>query len=435
MGHHHVDISSFEEQFEFTAAAKRPFLIALGIGIVFTILGIVLAMNGGSEHVAEGGEHALNLLNSGGGEHGGATWLTRLKANVWTSTVYIMGFSIIGLFFMTLQYVTMSGWSAGLRRIPEAFSTFIPVAGVLLIATYFWVQGDVFHWTHHGLYEVGGAEYDSIIDGKKGYLNLAFYIARMVIIIGGWSLFMYFMRKQSGLEDINGGKKHYYNMVKLSAAFIVFFGISNSISSWDWILSIDTHWFSTMFGWYHFASSWVMGLAALTLTVIYLKNAGYLKIVNENHIHDYGKFIFAFSIFWAYIFISQFLLIYYANIPEETIYFLERINNPLYFSILIGTLLLNFALPLLWLMTRNAKRKMQTIQIACYMILIGHFLDYYLMVTPGVMKDAGAFGFMEIGLPLIYLSVFALWVGNMLTKRPLVTTKHPMIEECIHHDI
>jgi hypothetical protein len=435
MGHHHVDISSFEEQFTFTAAAKRPFLIALVVGIVLTIIGIFVAMNGGEHHAAEAGEHALNLANSGGEHGGGATWVKRLKTNLWVNAVYVLGFSIIGLFFMALQYVSMSGWSAGLRRIPEAFATFIPVASLILFVTYLFVGHDVFHWHHAGLYEVGGAEYDSIIDGKKGYLDSILYFVRMGVMLGGWILFMFFMYKQSGLEDKNGGKKHYYNMVKLSAAFIVFFGVSNSISSWDWILSIDTHWFSTMFGWYHFASYWVMGLAGITLTVIYLKKIGYLKIVNENHIHDYGKYVFAFSIFWTYIWFSQFLLIYYANIPEETIYFLERVNNPLYFKILVTTLLLNFPIPMIWLMTRNSKRKMATLQIACYIILVGHFLDYYLMITPGVMKADGAFGLMEIGLPIVYMSVFALWVGTWLAKRPLVTTKHPMIEECVHHDI
>jgi hypothetical protein len=215
----------------------------------------------------------------------------------------------------------------------------------------------------------------------------------------------------------------------------VFFAVSSSVAAWDWVMSIDTHWFSTMFGWYTFASWWVAALALITLIVVYLKEAGYLKVVNANHLHDLGKFIFAFSIFWTYIWFSQFLLIYYANIPEETVYFIERMSTSPYSWIFYTNLILNFALPFLLLMTRDAKRHMSMLKVVCPIVIVGHWFDFYNMVTPGVMKHEGGLGLLEIGTALIFLAAF-LWITlNSLSKMPLVGKNHPLLEESLHHHI
>jgi magnesium-transporting ATPase (P-type) len=200
-------------------------------------------------------------------------------------------------------------------------------------------------------------------------------------------------------------------------------------------MSIDTHWFSTMFGWYNFASWWVTGLATITVTVIFLKEGGYLGFVNENHLHDLGKLVFAFSIFWTYIWFSQFVLIYYANIPEETVYFVERLENPLYKKSLWAALFINFIFPFMVLMTRDAKRKVQILKIACLAVILGHWLDFYNMITPGTLKDGGSLGLLEIGLALLYFGVFIFWIGTALSKNPLVQKNHPMMEECLNHNI
>jgi hypothetical protein len=188
-----------------------------------------------------------------------------------------------------------------------------------------------------------------------------------------------------------------------------------------------------MFGWYVFASWFVAGLAGMTFLISVLKDAGYLKIVNENHLHDMAKFVFAFSIFWTYIWLSQFLLIYYANIPEEGIYFLERLTSDYYGKIIFINLFLNFAFPFLALMTRNAKRKTIILKIVCIVVLIGHWSDFYLMITPGTLKEHGTFGFLEIGTALMYAALFGFVVLSTLAKKPLIAKNHPMIEECVHH--
>ena len=236
-------------------------------------------------------------------------------------------------------------------------------------------------------------------------------------------------------EDLDGSTEHWYSARKLSAIFLVIFAVSSSVSAWDWVMSIDTHWFSTMFGWYIFASWWVTGLAVITLIVAYLKDAGYLKMVTANHLHDLGKFIFAFSIFWTYIWFSQFLLIYYANIPEETVYFIARLKNPPYSWIFYANLFLNFVFPFLLLMTRDAKRHLSMLKVVCPIVIVGHWFDFYNMVTPGVMKHEGGLGFLEIGLALVFTAAFLYVVLNALSKLQLVAKHHPFMEESLNHHI
>jgi hypothetical protein len=192
-----------------------------------------------------------------------------------------------------------------------------------------------------------------------------------------------------------------------------------------------------MFGWYMFASWFVAGLSTITLVIVFLKDAGYLPMVNENHLHDMGKFMFAFSIFWTYVWFSQFLLIYYANIPEETIYFLERLHgyDNKYTGVFFLNIFINFLFPFLVLMTRDAKRQRTFLKVVSCGLLMGHWLDFYNMIMPGTVGENGGFGLIEFGTLLIYISVFILVVTTALAKAPLVARNHPMLEESIHHDI
>jgi hypothetical protein len=314
-----------------------------------------------------------------------------------------------------------------------SLSRFIPIGGVLMLIVFVLGNHDLFHWTHDYLYDPDSPEFDAIIAGKESYLNMPFYYARLIIFFAAWTFFAHILRKTSYQEDLHGGTGYFRKLVKLSAGFLIFYGVSNSIASWDWVMSIDPHWFSTMFGWYVFASWFVAGLSAITFLAIILKENGYLSIINENHLHDMGKFIFGFSIFWTYIWFSQFLLIYYANIPEEIVYFIERLESDYYSKFIFINLFLNFFFPFLALMTRDAKRKMIMLKIVCLAVLVGHWLDFYLMVTPGVMKDFGTFGFLEIGLPLVYLSLFGFVVFKGLSGKALIPKNHPMIQESIYH--
>src|SRR5690606_28263697 len=214
-----------------------------------------------------------------------------------------------------------------------------------------------------------GPHFDKLINKKapfffwplEGGTFPLFYVARMIIFFGLWYWFFMQIRKNMLAEDIDPTSSYWFKNKSLSAWFLVFFAVSSSIAAWVWVMSIDTHWFSTMFGWYVFASWWVTGLAVITLIVAYLKSAGYLKVVNANHLHDLGKFIFAVFIFWACIWFGQFLLIYYANIPEETVYFIERMTTSPYAWIFYTNIIMNFVLPFMLFMTRDAKRQISTL--------------------------------------------------------------------------
>ncbi len=456
-----------EERFTFTAGAKRQLSIVAIIGVVLLIIGVVFTMNNAGHHEEEGGHGAVKVeqgkLNAvvapqqheddeaavehaeeeagEAGHHETATWLKRIHANLWLNNVYFTGLAIIGLFFIAIQYAAQAGWSAGMKRIPLAMAHWLPIAGLLMLVSWFFVKSDVFHWTHHDLYV--GDHADEILIGKSAlwFWPLeagsfpVFYILRMVVFFGLWYMFFIWIKREMLAEDIDGGVSHWKKARKYSAIFLVVFAVSSSVAAWDWIMSIDPHWFSTMFGWYVFASWWVNGLAAITLIIVILKQNGYLKVVNANHLHDIGKFIFGFSIFWTYIWFSQFLLIYYANIPEETVYFIERLETSPYATVFYVNLIMNFFLPFLLLMTRDAKRHMSFLKLVCPIILAGHWFDFYLMVTPGVMQENGGFGFIEIGMLMIFGAAFLFVTLSNLAKAPLYAKNHPMLQESLHHHI
>jgi hypothetical protein len=417
-----------DEKFIFTTGAKKTLGFVAVAGIIALVLGIITVSTGDHHPAAHGPAMAE-------APHEAFHWTKRLFANLWINNVYFTGIAVIGLFFVALQYVSQAGWSASIKRIPLAYASWLPFAGVLMIGVFLIGNHDIFHWTHEYLYDKNDPRFDRIINGKKAYLNFGFFLGRMVLYFVLWYMMYRLIKRESLKEDVNGGTEYWHRLVKFSTFFILIFAVTSSTSAWDWVLSIDTHWFSTMFGWYVFASWFVSGLAAITLGVVLLKENGYLKIVNSNHLHDLGKFVFAFSIFWTYIWFSQFLLIYYANIPEESIYYVERLSSHHYSPIFFINLIMNFAFPFLMLMTRDAKRYTIFLKIVCCIVLAGHWLDFYLMVTPGTLSEHGGFGFMEIGSAMIYAAAFGFVVLTSLAKAPLIAKNHPMLQESIHHHI
>jgi hypothetical protein len=422
---------NLDQKFDFTAGIKKAVITVGVVGAVLLLIGILAGMFGGHGHEGEAaGHHSFH-------------WSQRFFANLWINNVYFTGISIIGVFFFAIQYAAQAGWSAPLVRLMISFGHWLPIAAILMLGTFFIASHDLFHWTHSYIYEKGTDTYDKLIDGKGAffYWPLAkgtfpiFFIVRMVLFFGFWIFFFNKLKNLSFAEDLNGGTSYWYTMRKWSAIFLVFFAVSSSISGWDWVMSIDTHWFSTLFGWYVFASWFVAGLSALTLFTLFLKDRGYLEMVNQNHIHDLGKYVFAFSIFWTYIWFSQFLLIYYANIPEESVYFIERLTSDVYGPFIFVNIGLNFVLPFFVLMTRDSKRHGVFLKLVCALILFGHWVDFFLMIQPGPLGHNGGVGLMEIGTLLVYASSFVLVVLTSLSKGNLIAKNHPMLEESLHHHI
>ncbi len=439
-----------DEQYIFRRETRTKLFILLGIGLGLFILGLIFAMSGGQEEAGDGHalinsqeQHATAQEDHSAVGHGEpATWLKRLYTTLWMNNVFFTGLGIIGLFFVAIHYASQAGWSAGLIRVPLSMGNWIPIAGILMIVIYFITNHTIFHWTHDYLYKEG-PQFDEIISEKGSYFFWPgepggfpiFFIFRMVFFFGMWYWFFVIIRKNLLAEDLENTAVYWYKNRTISAWFLIFFALSSSIAAWDWVMSIDTHWFSTMFGWYVFASWWVTGLAMIALICVYLKDAGYLKVVNANHLHDLGKYIFAFTIFWTYIWFSQFLLIWFANIPEESVYFVERLTTSPYSWIFYTNLILNFVLPFLLLMTRDAKRQMSMLKVVCPIVIVGHWFDFYNMVTPGIMKEHGVIGFLEIGVSIIFLAAYLLVVLSSMAKIPLVGKNHPTLAESLNHHI
>jgi hypothetical protein len=386
--------------------------------------------------------------------YGFATDPHRVWPNILAGNFFFLAIALASLFFMALQYVTEAGWSAAIKRVPEAISQYLPIAGgimlVIFIAAgmhwnhiYHWLDGNLYYeWLlpdgnlSHEMAEgaVANPEYDSIIAGKKAYLNFPFFIIRALVYLGVWTWAAKKLRQLSLAEDLVGGTENHYKSIKVSAFFIVFFAITSSMAAWDWIMSIDTHWFSTLFGWYVFSGMFVSAITAITLVVLHLKSKGHLELVNESHLHDLGKFMFAFSIFWTYLWFCQFMLIWYANIPEEVTYYMARWDN---YKVPFWTMVfINFAFPVLALMSREAKRIKNYLVVTGFMVILGHYMDVFVMIMPGTTGDnAPHFGFIEIGTFLGFAGLFTNFVLRQLAKSPLVAKNHPFIEESKHHHI
>ncbi len=440
MAHKH-ETPSLDESFDFSPELRKKLIISAIIGIAMVALGAFLIKNHWSIGVwdaGHGAEHAGGAEH-GGGDHHGATLFSRIVANIWMNSVYFLGISVVGVFFLSYNYVAKAGWYTSFKRVPEAFPSFIIVPAVIMLALFLYpdTRHIIFHWTHHGIMEVGSDNYDKIIAGKSWYLNFPFFLVRMIAYFAIWYYLWTQIRKYSLLEDETNDLAYYYKSRNFAKMFLIFFAVTSSTAAWDFSMSIDTHWFSTMFGWYHLASWHVAGLAAMMLAILLLKDKGYLKAVTFSSIHDLGKLMFGFSVFWAYVWFSQFLLIFYANLPEETIYFRERFSGHggRYFAPFIINLLLNFVFPFLILMARDSKRNRMFLKLACGSILIGHWFDFYQIQMPGIAKDQGGIGIIEWGTTLTFASLFIYFVANQLSKANLIAKNHPFIEESLHHDI
>lgn len=361
----------------------------------------------------------------------------RMWSSLLHNAFYFNAIALCGLFFVSVQYVAQAGWAIGFIRVPQAMAGFLKYgcAALLLIFLLNTYLGhhSLYHWTDAELYNQGSPEYDPIMAGKAGFLNIPFFVIRLVLYGLIWAGFAHMLRKNSIMEDMDGGLEHYRKNFKLAAIFVVLFGITSSTSAWDILMSIDAHWFSTLFGWYTFAGLFVSGLAMMCLLVLWLQSKGYYDNVNNNHLHDVGKFMFAFSIFWTYLWFSQFMLIWYANLPEEVVYYQVRWEN--YKLLWIMNLFINFLAPFLVLMSRDAKRQRQILVVAGIIIIGGHWLDVFLMVMPGTLGSHASIGWFEIGTMLGFLGAFLYVTLNELTKAAMVPKNDPMLPESLHHHI
>lgn len=366
-------------------------------------------------------------------EHERAEFLGTLMYN----SIFWMLICNASMFFICATTLAMGGWNTVIRRVPEAISTLVPVFGIIAFVVLVYVVATGNHEVYHWL-DKEAVEHDEILKGKSGFLNPAFFIVWTVLAIGLWSLLGYRMRKLSseadnGQMDFETGKSYIWRNTVSASLFIVWFALTvASTVPWFWMMSLDPHWYSTMYSWYTFASSFVSGMSLIALWVIYLKNKGYLEYANQEHLHDLGKFMFAFSVFWTYLWFSQYMLIWYGNIPEETVYFKHRVQGA-YKGIFFMNLIINFVCPILILMKRAVKRNYTLMTFMAVLIIFGHWIDFYQMVMGSIRKDDAALSWFDFGIASLFIGLMIHFTGRALAKKPLLPKYHPFLKESIIH--
>ncbi len=389
-----------KEQFKISTTFRIITIILICIGAVTFLLGII------SDSVR--------------------TWANYLIVNY-----YFLSLSLGAAFFLALQSISQSGWSVGFKRIPEAMMAYIPFAAVFFLLLFFGVH-DLYSWSDGGTVTM-----DPVLKHKSEYMNVPFFFTRMIIFFILWIIFTRMIRKISIKEDMLNPADQtaalaLFNKSELfSKIFIFIFALTFSFSAFDWIMSLEPHWYSTIFALKNLVAAFLHGTSILALIVFILYRRGYFPFLNKYHLHDFARYIFMISIVWGYFWFAQFMIIWYGNIPEETAYYYIRWeeNWKIIFFLEIG---LNWGIPFLVLLPVKSSRNLTVISIVIFFLIIGQYIDLFMQIIPGTSKML-KFGWIEAGLFIGYAGLFALVVAAALSKNKLIPSNHPYLEESLNH--
>jgi hypothetical protein len=402
-----MDTSGMNLNYTLSKKTKNICLALIAVGLVLAIFGIV--------------KHDQSPVQ-----------IQRIWSNIWVNIFFFFSISLGATFFYAVQYAAEAAWAVAFKRIMEAVMKFLPVGAALIFV--YCVLG-VLHVHHTWKWlDVNASANDLALRNKSAFLNPAMFLGMTFVFLSVYVIYQRWTCKSS-LDADQGGdgvaiwKKNQRN----AAIFLVIFGFTSVVAFWFWLMSIDAHWFSTLFGWYVFAGLWVGAIIIFNLLALHLKSKGQGEFLNDSHQHDMGKWMFAISFLWTYLWFSQFMLIWYANIPEEVTYYQSRWDD--YRGLLWTMFFVNFALPMIMLMSRDAKRNRTFIFIVGMIILCFHWVDVFIMIMPGTIGAEGHIGFMEVGMFLASVGSFAWYVLNQLSKAPLLVKNHPYLGETLHFHI
>jgi len=378
---------------------------------------------------------------------------TRFWSNMLHNSVFFTGVALMALFLIAAKITAWSGWHTLFKRVWEAYSLFLVVGLVLMLVIAAGLWGGWHHLYHWA--DEAAVSADAILQGKSSFLNKGWYTFGTLIFMGVWIFLALRIRAISVDEDTNGNADftHAKKLRVYGAAALPIIGFTSAAMIWQWVMSVDAHWYSTLFAWYSSASLMVTMVALTIITIIALKIRGYFPAVSIEHLHDLGKYLFAFSVFWTYLWFSQYMLIWYGNVPEETIYFHTRLHE--YPVLFYANILMNFALPFLVLLRNDTKRKYGTLLFVSGVLVFSHWLDFFLMLKPGIIHTAGELaaqgtghegghhggfmpgfslpGFLELGTFIGFLGLFFFVVFNRLEKASLVPVRDPYLMESVSH--
>jgi RsiW-degrading membrane proteinase PrsW (M82 family) len=370
-------------------------------------------------------EHAMHVLHQ---------MQNRPWSAFYVALFFSLGITLLVLAFYAIQRVAQVGWSVVILRVMEAITAnLLPVSILMIIVLVASVMhlNHLFPWMVEGTFDPKSANYDPIIDGKSWWINATGFVLRSIGYLLVWNAYRFFIRKNSIKEDTaNDGNKTYKKNYNASVIFLFLFMVTESMMSWDWIMGLDPHWFSTLFGWYVLATLLVSALTVIAFFTIYLRSKGALPLVNDSHIHDLAKLMFGFSVFWTYLWFSQFMLIWYADIPEETTYFVARFTE--YKLPFLGMVVMNFVFPILLLLNSDFKSKPWFVLIGGSVILIGHYIDVFIMIMPSTVGGQWYFGIPEISSLFFFIGLLIYTTLNSFSKVNPVPEGNPFLEESKH---
>ncbi len=387
-----------EKQFKFVPKLRYATYALMGIGIIAIAIGFALDPQRG--------------------------WVNMLVNNF-----YFLSLAIGASFFLALQYITQAGWSSAFKRIPESMSAYIPFAAIIMIlllfgmnSIYVWINPEAHGFDEHSLH---------LIHHKSPYLNVPFFIVRLVIYFAVWILMTRLLRRLSLKEDAVGGLENFRKSEFYSKVYIFTLALTFSLASFDWLMSIQPTWFSTIYSLKNFVSAFFHGSSIIVLIVLIMHHYGYFSFIGNAHWADFSKYVFILAIMWAYFWFAQYLLIWYANIPEETSYYVQRLTGK-WKIIFYLNFILNWAVPFIILLPNYFARKKFILGGVICCLIIGQYIDIYEQIVPGTLGEV-KIGFTEIGTFIGFAGLFIYVVLRTLSSASLIPEKHPLLQESLHH--
>jgi hypothetical protein len=352
----------------------------------------------------------------------------RMWAGWLLASYFVTGLALAGLLFVAIHYASGATWGVAIRRVPEALASTLPFC-LALLAILFLAHPQLYPWAAGGIPDT-----EPLLAFKRWWLQRPTFLVRFVLFAALWLGFARSILTRSRRQDHDGNPRWTLENRHLSAAFLVVFGITFSLASVDWVMSLEPAWYSTIFAAYNFAGLFTAGLAVCILVAIWLERAGPLDhVLSDAHLHDLGKLLFAFSTFWAYLWFSQYMLIWYTDIPEETAYFARRAHGG-WWPLFLLNIVLNWVVPFLALIRRDAKRQRQAIATVAIVVLVGHWLDLYLMIGPPLVGEASAFPVWELGITAGAIGAIGLMLARSLGSAPAVPVADPDLHDSLAYD-
>lgn len=352
---------------------------------------------------------------------------TRAWANLLLNNYLFLSLAIGAGFFISIQYISQSGWSSMFKRVPEAMMSYIPVAGIIMLLLFFGMNS-LYHWTQPDVIAT-----DALVQHKSPYLNVPFFFIRMVLYFASWIIMAWLIRKASINEDKIGGMAFFEKSELYSKIFIFILAVTFTFSAFDWIMSIEVHWFSTLFALKNLVAAFLHGAATIALVVIILHQKGFYKELNKSHLLDFSRYIFMLAIIWGYFAFTQFMLIWYGNIPEETAYYALRWTGG-FKIIFYVNFFINWFVPFVILLPQKLNKNINVVKWIAIMLIAGQYLDLYEQIIPGVLH-APVFGIIEIGFFIGFAGLFVYIFARALSSVALIPKNHPYLDESLHHHV